>query len=394
VLADLTIEGEPRKVLLQAPKNGFFYVLDRATGQLLSARAFASLNWASGVERATGKPVVNPAAQYGATGKPWFAMPGPYGAHNWQPMSFSRDTGLVYIPTQDTPFAYTDDPNYAPRPIGFNVGIDGPSASMPQDSNVRSQVLASVRGFLKAWDPVAQKESWRVEQPGPWNGGVLSTAGSLVFSGNGSGQFNAYHATTGATLWSFAAQGGIVAAPISYSVQDQQYVAIVVGWGGSLPLWGGDLAKKGGPTTNKSRILAFRLGGTAQLPLPPDPPPLAAPPPRFGDPSSLQSGMVAFHAYCNVCHGDTAVGGGVLPDLRHSRALGEPARWKSIVLDGSHSQNGMIGFSTVLPPAAAEAVRAYVIDRAHEEYAATSAARAAAEASENAGEESVSPQQP
>ncbi|MET0389212.1 MAG: PQQ-dependent dehydrogenase, methanol/ethanol family [Polyangiales bacterium] len=368
VLADLTIEGQLRKVLLQAPKNGFFYVLDREKGTLLSAKAFATLNWASGVDLETGRPRINPDAQYGKTGKPWFAMPSPYGAHNWQPMSFSPDTGLVYIPTQDAPFAYVDEPGYKPKAIGLNAGIDGPSASLPHDTTVRAQLLASVRGFLKAWDPVAQKEVWRVEQLGAWNGGVLSTAGSLVFEGNAAGQFNAYHATTGATLWSFAAQGGIVAAPIAYAVAGQQYVAIVVGWGGRFPLSAGEMATKGGLTFNKSRILAFRLGGEGELPPPPEPAPLPQPPARFGDPNMLQTGMVMFHAYCNVCHGDTAVGGGVLPDVRHSGALSDPARWQRIVREGSLRHSGMPAFGSVLTPLAAEAARAYIIERAQDEY--------------------------
>jgi alcohol dehydrogenase (cytochrome c)/quinohemoprotein ethanol dehydrogenase len=368
VLADLTLAGSVRKVLMQAPKNGFFYVLDRASGQLISAQPFASLNWASAVDLQTGRPKFNPAAQYGESHKPWFGLPGPYGAHNWQPMSFSPVTQLVYLPTQDTPFAYVDDPEYRARGLGFNIGIDPMVASVPEDANVKAQVLASVRGFLKAWDPVAQREVWRVEQPSAWNGGVLSTAGALVFAGNASGAFNAYHAVTGATLWSYAAQGGIVAPPIAYAIGEQQYISVVVGWGGAFPLSGGDLAKKGAPTFNKSRVLAFRLGGSAQLPTPPEfdaHAPLPTPPPQIGDANLVQTGKRVFHAYCAVCHGDSAVSAGVLPDLRQSPALAAVTRWNQIVLDGALTQHGMIGFASELQPSAAEAVRAYVISRAH-----------------------------
>jgi len=369
VLADLPIDGQPRKLLFQAPKNGFFYVLDRETGKLLSAQAFATLNWASGVDLQSGRPQINPDAYFGKTGKPWLAMPSPYGAHNWQPMSYSPETKLVYIPAQDTPFAYIDNPTFKMRPLGFNVGIDGVAASMPQDPAAKAGILAGIRGYLKAWDPIAQKEVWHVEQAGAWNGGVLSTAGSLVFEGNASGQFNAYNAATGATLWSFAAQGGIIAAPISFSVADQQYIAIVVGWGGTYPISAGELARKGGPTTNTSRVLAFKLGGAAQLPPPPAAPPIPTPPARIGDQAAIQNGMILFHSFCSVCHGDAAVGAGVLPDLRHAKPLQDPAKWKHVVIDGALKDNGMVSFAKVFDEAGAEAIRAYIIGRAYDEIA-------------------------
>jgi alcohol dehydrogenase (cytochrome c)/quinohemoprotein ethanol dehydrogenase len=393
VLADLVIDGAPRKVLMQAPKNGFFYVLDRTNGKLLSAKPFATLNWATGVDLASGRPQYNPDAFYSKTGKPWLAMPSPFGAHNWQPMSFSPDTKLVYIPTRDTPFAYMDNPTFQPHPLGFNVGINPLAASMPQDPAVKAQILAGVRGYLKAWDPVAQKEAWHVDQPGAWNGGVLSTAGGLVFQGNSSGEFNAYNASNGATLWSFAAQAGVIAAPIAYAVGNQQFVAIVVGWGGTYSLAGGDLARKGGPVYNKSRVLAFTLGGRAQLPTPPAPPALPAPPARIGDAATLQQGIVNFHAYCSVCHGDAAVGGGIVPDVRHSRALADPAHWTHIVLEGSLANNGMVSFAPVLTPEAAETIRAYVIGRANDEIAPLPppAAAPAAPAADSAGKSAKKP---
>jgi alcohol dehydrogenase (cytochrome c)/quinohemoprotein ethanol dehydrogenase len=368
ILAELPIDGQPRKVVMQAPKNGFFYVLDAKDGKLLSAKPFATLNWATGVDLATGRPQVVPDAWYGVTGKVWNAMPSPYGAHNWQPMSYSPDTKLVYIPAQDTPFAYKDPGQFTPGPRGFNVGIDPLAYSMPQVPEIKAAIRATVRGYLKAYDPAQQKEVWSVEQPGAWNGGVLSTAGSLVFEGNASGMFNAYNATTGAQVWSFAAQGGIIAAPISYAIGGQQYVAVVVGWGGTYPLSAGE-SSKANPSYNKSRILAFRLGATAQLPPPPEAPAPPAPPARFGDAKVLETGRLLFNGYCGVCHGDAAVGGGVLPDLRHSASIQEPERWKRIVLDGSLSSQGMVSFAPVLTPELAETVRAYVIGRANDEIA-------------------------
>ncbi len=369
ILADLVIDGQPRKVLMQAPKNGFFYVLDRATGKLISAKPFSTVNWASGVDPASGRPIMNPDALYGQTGKPWFAMPGPLGAHNWQPMSYSQQTHWVYIPAQDIPFAYADDKNFAPNPMTFNLAIDISAAALPQEPKAKAQVLASVRGYLKAWDPATNKEVWRVEQPGAWNGGVLSTAGGLVFQGNAAGFFNAYAADTGAALWSFAAQTGIIAAPISYSVGGQQYVAVVAGWGGAYPLTAGEIAHKGSLPQNHSRVLAFRLGGSAQLPpLPPLPPP-PKPPARFGDPAQAPMGKLLYAGYCSVCHGEAAVAAGVLPDLRWSPVLPKPDAWKRVVLEGSRAKNGMVSFAQVLTPELAELIRAYVVGRANDTYA-------------------------
>jgi quinohemoprotein ethanol dehydrogenase len=369
VLADLAIDGQPRKVLMQAPKNGFFYVLDRADGKLLSAQPFTTINWASRVDLKTGRPLQNPAARYGDTHKPWFALPGPLGSHNWQPMSFSPQTHLVYIPVHDVPFAYGDPKAFAPDPIAFNSGIDPSIIAIPEDPRAKAELLASVHGYLKAWNPATQKEVWRVEQAGAWNGGVLSTAGGLVFEGNGAGTFNAYSADKGAPLWSFAAQTGIVAAPISYAVGGHQYIAVVVGSGGTFPLAFGDIARKGAIAQNRSRVLAFRLGVTAQLPAPPPVPPPPKPPERFGDAAKLPIGKLVFESYCNVCHGDSAVGAGVLPDLRWSPTLATADTWRSVVLDGSRTQNGMVSFAPVLTSELAELVRAYVVARANETYA-------------------------
>jgi alcohol dehydrogenase (cytochrome c)/quinohemoprotein ethanol dehydrogenase len=371
VLADLTIEGQPRKVLMQAPKNGFYYVLDRKSGKLISAQQFATVNWAGSVDLATGRPLINPDAFYGKTGKPWLAMPGPYGAHNWQPMSYSPLTHLVYIPVQDLPFAYADDKNFAPNPLAYNTAIDISVVGMPQEPKAKAHVLGLVRGFLKAWDPVTQKEVWRVEQPGAWNGGVLSTAGGLVFEGNAAGFFNAYSADKGAALWSYPVQTGVIAAPVSYAVAGQQYVAVVVGWGGVYPLSAGDAAHKGTLAQNRSRVLAFRLEGTAQLPPPAPLPPPPKPPARFGDESKLPLGKMLFGGYCFTCHGDGAVGAGVLPDLRWSPLLASPEAWRSVVLEGARTKNGMVSFAQVLTPELAELVRSYVVARANDSYQAT-----------------------
>lgn len=365
VLADLQIDGQKRKVLMQAPKNGIFYVLDRQTGKLLSAKPYSTINWASGVDLATGRPKVNPEAYYGKTRKPWNSMPGPFGAHNWQPMSFDPMTGLVYIPVHDVPFQYNDQKDFAPDPIAYNVGVI--PGDPPKDPKAAAQLLATVRGFLKAWDPVAQKEVFRVDLPGVWNGGVLSTAGGLVFQGNAAGFLKAYAADTGTELWSFQTQTGVMAAPMTYSVGGEQYVAIVVGWGGAYPLAMGALSHLGSLSVNRSRVLAFKIGGTAKLP---DATPPAAstqkPPAPFGDKKLLATGAALFKGYCAVCHGTDAVAGGVLPDLRWSGALGSSEAWAKIVLEGTHSGSGMPSFAAVMKPEMAELVRAWVVQRANE----------------------------
>jgi quinohemoprotein ethanol dehydrogenase len=366
ILADLTIDGAPRKVLMQAPKNGFFYVLDRTNGKLLSAKPFITLNWAGGVGP-DGRPQVNPEAYYHKTGKPWTALPGPYGAHNWQPMSYSKKTGLVYIPAIESLFTYLHDPNWKPSSIGYNLGLIG--LAMPEDPAIKGQVMGATKGFLKAWDPVAQKQVWSVDLPGMWNGGVLSTAGGLVFQGSSDGTFSAYDATNGNKLWSFSAQAGVLASPVSYQLDGEQYLTVLVGWGGAA-IAGGETLGKGALVGNKSRVLTFKLGGTAKLPAA-EPPavPQAAPPARFGDPKLGELGSARFHTYCTVCHGNSAVSaGGVVPDLRWSKALGNAEAWKKIVIDGSLENNGMVSFQKVLTPADAEAVRAYVVSRANDTY--------------------------
>ena len=368
VLADLTIDSKPRKVLMQAPKNGFFYVIDRTNGALISAQPFVPVNWATGIDPKSGRPVENPAARYKDPRQPFMAMPGPYGAHNWHPMSFSPQTGLVYIPAQEPGFAYLSDLAFKPRPIGFNVGLNVAAVMMPEDPPTRAALLATVRGYLKAWDPVTQKVKWTVEHPAAWNGGILSTAGNLVFQGNVGGEFVAYDAANGTKLWSFPAQTGVVAAPVTYSVNGEQYVAVVAGWGGAYALSGGDISRKGGPAINRSRVLAFKLGGSAKMP---DPAPAAAPPEPpapFGNAELVANGRVTFHTHCSICHGDSAVGGGVIPDLRWSPMIRSAAAWEDVVMKGARKDNGMVSFAPVITAADAEAIRAYVVKRANDAY--------------------------
>ena len=367
VLADLEIGDSVRKVLMQAPKNGFFYVIDRTNGEFISAKNFVSVNWASGVDPQTGRPIENPDARFYQTGKPSIQEPGPFGGHNWQPMAYSPDTGLVYIPANDMNFPYVDDPGFVRRKLGVNLGVDGLAASLPQDAAIKAAVKAATRGHLAAWNPVEQREAWRVEYPSPWNGGVLATAGGLVFQGTANGELKAYRADNGTPVWSFAAQTGVMAPPVTYRVNGVQYVSVVAGWGGAFPSVAGEVSWVAGKLPNRSRVLTFRLGGKAKLP------PaetliaqLPALPRSTASAATILAGKTVYHRFCYYCHGDAAVSGGVLPDLRHSSALGDPVAWTSIVRKGALSTSGMIAFGGEVSESDSEAIRAYVIQRANE----------------------------
>ena len=377
MLADLGLGGRTRAVIMQAPKNGFFYVLDRATGELLAADPYTITNWAKSVDMRTGRPIVEPAADYGATGKPFLAMPGPGGGHSWQPMAFSPLTGLVYVPVMEAAFPYIPEAGSEPHELGWNTGVDFNAGSLPQDAKVKAQIKAGLKGQLAAWDPVARKEAWRVELGQPWNGGVVATAGNLVFQGNANGEFVAYRADSGERLWSSPTQAGVLAAPITYQVDGEQYVAIEVGWGGVFALAAGELARDSHIAANLPRVLAFKLNGTASLPsLPEAAPAVLNPPPDRASAAIVASGKLLFHSYCSTCHGDSATSGGVLPDLRYSIALKDAGLWNQTVLDGVREANGMVGYRRVLSASDSDRIRAYVIHRANEDRQADAAAAA------------------
>jgi quinohemoprotein ethanol dehydrogenase len=370
-LATLKIDGVQRKVIMQANKNGYFYVLDRATGKLLSANNYVPVNWAKGIDLATGRPQVNPEAHYDKTGKLWLGLPGGLGGHNWQPMSFSPDTGLVYIPAQELPFPYLKDQDFKPEPVGVNMGVDLAATSLPQDKKIKAAITASLKGFLSAWDPVAGREVWRAEHPGPWNGGLLSTAGNLVFQGTAAGELVAYRATDGARLWSFPTQTGIIAAPMTYTVDGRQYLTVVAGWGGVFPLVAGELAYKSGRQPNRSRVLTFALDAKGELPAVNDRVAEFPEPPKAAqDPTQVAVGAKLYARYCGSCHGDAAHSGGIVPDLRYSKALVDDDMWRVVVLQGTLIAHGMIGFEPSLGPKRLADIRSYLIARAQESYTA------------------------
>ncbi|MBO9580565.1 MAG: PQQ-dependent dehydrogenase, methanol/ethanol family [Sphingobium sp.] len=368
MLADLKIGGKDRRVVMHAPKNGFFYVLDAKTGEYLSGKAFTAMNWASGLD-AKGRPIVNPEAHYEKTGKLFVGLPGAGGAHSWQAMSFSPKTGLVYIPVNLAGFPYAaTGKDWKPEPMGMNNAQDGSKVATPADAAIRKGLMASVSGELLAWDPVKQKAAWRAPYVGPWNGGTLATAGNIVVQGSADGFVQVYNATDGKKLWSFAAQTGVIAPAMTYRAKGEQYVAVMAGWGGVWALAPGLLSRKSGATQNISRLLVFKLGGTAKLPAPPRSADLVLdPPPNFGTPQQLAIGEGRYQRYCGTCHGDAAIAGGLTPDLRHSTALGDPAVWQAIVHDGGLAANGMVGWAKVMKPAEIDSIRAYVVSRANQD---------------------------
>ena len=371
IAANLKIAGQERRVVMHAPKNGFFYVLDARTGKFISGTAFATVNWATGLDPASGRPLVNPEARYEITGKPFTSFPGAYGAHTWHPMSYSPDTGLVYIPTNEAAATYTDPAKeWTPGKVGMQLGVDFNAGAMPADTGIRESWLKKTTGALLAWDPVTRSARWAVQHAGPANGGTLSTAGNLVFQGTAGGEFRAYAADTGKQLWSFAAQTGVVAGPVTYSVNGKQYVAVLAGWGTLWDLYTGILSTKSGRVPNVSRLLVFALDGKDQLP--PSPPHSLAvldPPPVAGDPGEIADGALSFHYNCSGCHGDAAIAGVLVPDLRHSAVLNSPQLWQQIVHDGILKERGMVAWSANMTPAQIENIRLYVIKRANEDRA-------------------------
>ncbi len=369
-LADLTIDGQQRHVVLHAPKNGHVYVLDAKTGQFISATPFVMVNWATGIDPKTGKAIINPAARYEKSDAPFFSLPGAVGAHSWQPQSFSPKTGLLYLPVNNAGFPYVAAKNWKPSDIGFQTGLDGYVTAMPADLKVQAEAKAATTGTLVAWDPVARKAAWKVELPSPSNGGILSTAGNLVFQGTAGGDFVAYSADKGKQLWSFPAQSGIIAAPMTYAIDGEQYVAVMVGWGGVWDVATGVVAHKARPPRHNTPRVVLKLGGQAALPPPPPMNQMVLDPPPFTcTAEQARAGGELYGRYCNVCHGDAAVAGAVNPDLRHSAALNTPDAIRSIVIDGALKHNGMVSFKSALKAEDADNIRHYLIKRANEDKA-------------------------
>jgi alcohol dehydrogenase (cytochrome c)/quinohemoprotein ethanol dehydrogenase len=316
------------------------------------------VTWATGINLTTGRPIENPAARYSTTGQKVDIMPGPPGAHSWQAMAFNPQTHLAYIPAQEITVSYALDKNFKIAPIGMSLGADMGGST------------AKSHGFLLAWDPVKQREAWRVQYAGPWNGGIVTTAGNIVAQGDATGNFDIYRASDGKKLWSLFAQSGIIAAPSVYEVDGEEYIAVLSGWGGVFPLAAGPGAAQSGNLRNISRLLVFKLGGTAALPrLEPSTPVKINPLPEPADTASVDRGGPLFAQFCAPCHGGGAVGGGITPDLRASGLLSSDVFY-DVVLNGILKDQGMVSFKSALTHEDVTAIRNYIIHRANEDAAA------------------------
>ncbi len=356
VIADLTLDGQKRHVLMQPCKNGFFYMLDAASGKLLRATPFTEVNWAEGVDMKTGRPRVIPASRF-PVGQPFNLTPGVQGAHGWQGNAFSPETGLLYIPTQRAYFPMVADASFTPNPVGYNLGLDLTAPFTYYTKHPREK--SGFTSYLQAWDPVTGRQVWKTQEGQGGTGGALATAGGLVFQGAGDApELRAFDARTGEKLWSFDTHTGMMAPPITYELEGRQYIAASVG-GTQL---GGYYAP------NYSRMLVFELGGKTVLPptQPYTPPPLA-PPPDTAPRELVKTGNVRYGQYCAACHGDQGqTRGGNFPDLTRSPLLNSQAAFDQIVLKGALSERGMASFAGALKPADTRAIRAYIIARAND----------------------------
>ena len=390
ILAELDLSGETRKVIMQAPKNGFFYVLDRITGELLSAEPYVQVNWASHIDKKTGRPVETGQGDY--FNEPKLVFPSWFGGHNWQPMAYNPDAGLVYIPTIEMPVVFTvPKEEFIYQKGGFNstskgifpipgpIGMDSEGAKeLPSlETLAEGQADYTPRGFLKAWDPVKQQVVWQVETSGPWaghpsaiwnGGGLMTTAGGLVFQGSAEGNLVVLDGQSGQELHRIDVGTSMMAAPMTYSIDGEQYVAIMAGLGGSLggihpP---GSAADKYG---NQGRVIAFKLAG-GQVPHPPllDKKQKGFPKPqaiRRGSLVQRDQGDVLFQRSCSKCH--TNLGDGGIPDLRVMSAQTH-VEFLDIVLGGIRADQGMGSFKGLLSEEEVESIQIYLIDLAWQSY--------------------------
>lgn len=350
ILADLELDGRQRKVILHAPKNGFFFVIDRSNGEFISAKNFVDVNWATGYG-ADGRPMEVPAAR---GDKPYDSIPGPYGAHNWHPMSFNPQTGLVYLPAQNIPLNLVDDKTWE-----FNTAEAGTTMSVAGWNLAKTLNVEPPKsqpfGRLLAWDPVAQKEAWRVEHVSPWNGGTLTTAGNLVFQGTADGRLVAYDARDGSKLWETATGTGIVAAPMTYELDGKQYVSVAVGWGGVFGLMHQATDRNG-----KGVVYTFALDGDAAMP-------------DFVayqqgslvqgvayDPGLVEAGTGIYVASCLFCHGVPGVDrGGNIPNLGY-RDASVINNLEAYVFGRASYDRGMPDFTGKLTEQDVQALKAFI----------------------------------
>jgi quinohemoprotein ethanol dehydrogenase len=340
MLADITIDNKPIKAILHAPKNGFFYVINRETGKLVSAEPFADVNWATHIDLKTGRPVERKEARYESG--PALVYPTPWGAHSWHAMSYNPKTGLVYLPTQNLQSVFDDKgvtQDYTHDKYDLSTAVGFTLEKIPHRS----------WGTLQAWDPVKKKAVWKVDQDFPWGAGTLTTAGNLVFQGEPTGLFKAYDAATGKLLWTYDAGLGISAPAITYKLDGKQMISLLVGFGGG---WSSNLtgvADKFGWSygAQTRRLITFSLDGKVKVPAQPGAvfaQPLIDKEFEVDDAQADAGAAVYGGKTCVLCHGAGAVAAAMAPDLRASPALLDKDAFKSIVHDGARLKNGMPSF--------------------------------------------------
>ena len=384
ILTDMAFDGEMRQVIMQAPKAGFFYILDRVTGELLSADPYVPVNWALGIDMETGRPEINPAVDYDYGKPPIYVEPSGMGGHAWNPMAYNPENGLVYIPAiEGGAMSYDTTDGHVYRPKQGNNGnsiLFGDMMTMNPDlmqepvrsflQEVQDAGKAESRAVLKAFDPATGETVWEVENEGWWDrAGVLATAGGLVFQGTDSGYMRIYHEATGEKLHEIFIGSSIIAAPVSYSVDGVQYIAFLTGWGG-----GGWFAPH--PTSavidygNQGRIIALRLGG-GDVPVPEllsEIAPIPQPPvENTASPEDIARGQQLFSRSCAICHANTDYG--LTPDLRRMDAATHEG-FLGIVLYGARRFQGMPQWDDVLNVEDANAIHAYLTDLGWRAYTA------------------------
>ena len=376
VLAEVMLDGQRRQVLMQAAKNGFYYVLDRKTGALLSAHPFAYVTWTRGIDPVTGRPLIDPSANYDAG--PALLFPSEAGAHSWQPMAFDPKRGLTFIPVIESGNVIVET---AQRPAGLVEGQFTTPAFTPEgyDPAAMKKLYGELpafgtlaqglktntasRGVLRAWNVAEHRVVWEAPTESSWDGGVLATGGGLVFQGDANGFLSAYAADTGQRLAQVQLGSSVMAAPMTYRVAGVQYVAVLAGYGGGGVIGGAPLdpATAAYKYGNEGRIIVLKVGGGAP-PLPPlmvdSPRPM--PPARPTDAAQVAAGELLYNRYCNRCH---VFGRGVLPDLSRLEPATD-AIFDQIVLKGAYAAKGMGRFDDVLSPADAQAIHAFVTERA------------------------------
>lgn len=360
ILSDLEIKGKKRKVLMQAPKNGFFYVLDRTNGKLISAEKYTYVNWAKSIDLKTGRPIENKLARYDQANID--IAPNFNGGHNWQPMAFNENLNLVYIPARETFSNYGQDLTWKYNKSGFGTGIGwnlatGSVKSRPTIKDTKARNI----GKLVAWDPIKQKEVWSVEQSNTWNSGLLTTDSNLVFQATADGRLTAYNGSNGKLVWEANLQNGILASPVTYMVDGVQYITVVTGWGG-----GYGMKNKHTNYILPGTIYTFKIGGKLALPsaTPKNTQKLINPEWKV-DKSKVAIGEELYYKFCATCHVVAETGGGVAPDLGYSPFVGTET-FEKVVLEGLLLQNGMPKFDTRLTKEEVRNLQHFIINMAKE----------------------------